>query len=187
MWTPSTRCRTSGSGRAPTSSSWRPATADLLARAAHGLADDLLTTTLLTARCPVVLAPAMHTEMWDHPATQANVATLRERGVHVIDPASGRLTGADTGPGRLPEPEEIYAVCRGSSPAAAPAQGRSPSLGDVRPGRRPDGCPWQGGVSSSAPAAPVSRWTRCASSATARSGKQGYALAAVAAARAAPT
>ena len=90
-----------------------PATADLMARAAHGLADDLLTNTLLTARCPVVLAPAMHTEMWDHPATVANVATLRLRGVHVIDPVAGRLTGADTGPGRLPEPEDIFAVCRG--------------------------------------------------------------------------
>jgi phosphopantothenoylcysteine decarboxylase/phosphopantothenate--cysteine ligase len=87
-----------------------PATADLLARAAHGLADDLLTTTLLTARCPVVLAPAMHTEMWAHPATVANVATLRGRGVTVLDPASGRLTGKDTGPGRLPDPEEILAA-----------------------------------------------------------------------------
>src|SRR4029079_11403962 len=89
-----------------------PATAHLLARAAHGLADDLLTNTLLTARCPVVLAPAMHTEMWEHPATVANVATLRSRGVHVIDPAVGRLTGEDTGQGRLPGPEEIFAVCR---------------------------------------------------------------------------
>jgi len=87
-----------------------PATADLLARAASGRADDLLTSTLLTARCPVVMAPAMHTEMWEHPATVANVATLRERGVHVIEPASGRLTGADSGPGRLPEPEEIARV-----------------------------------------------------------------------------
>lgn len=87
-----------------------PSTADLLAKAAHGLADDLLTNTLLTATCPVVLAPAMHTEMWLHPATQANVATLRARGVHVIDPAEGRLTGADTGPGRLPEPDELYAA-----------------------------------------------------------------------------
>ncbi len=87
-----------------------PATADLLARAAHGLADDLLTSTLLTARCPVVLAPAMHTEMWEHPATRANVATLRERGVHVVDPGSGRLTGADTGAGRLPDPAELYAA-----------------------------------------------------------------------------
>jgi phosphopantothenoylcysteine decarboxylase/phosphopantothenate--cysteine ligase len=90
-----------------------PATADLMARAAHGLADDLLTNILLTARCPVVLAPAMHTEMWGHPATVANVATLRSRGVRVLDPASGRLTGSDTGPGRLPEPEDIFAVCRG--------------------------------------------------------------------------
>ncbi|MDR7380673.1 bifunctional phosphopantothenoylcysteine decarboxylase/phosphopantothenate--cysteine ligase CoaBC [Promicromonospora iranensis] len=84
-----------------------PATADFMARAVAGLADDLLTTTLLAARCPVVLAPAMHTEMWDHAATRSNVATLRERGVHVIEPASGRLTGVDTGPGRLPEPEDI--------------------------------------------------------------------------------
>ena len=89
-----------------------PATADLMAKAAAGMADDLLTSTLLTARCPVVLAPAMHTEMWDHAATQANVVTLTERGVHVIPPSSGRLTGADTGPGRLPEPEELYAVCQ---------------------------------------------------------------------------
>jgi phosphopantothenoylcysteine decarboxylase/phosphopantothenate--cysteine ligase len=90
-----------------------PATADLIARAAHGLADDLLTNTLLTARCPVVLAPAMHTEMWEHPATQANVATLRSRGVLVIEPAVGRLTGVDTGKGRLPEPAEIYEVAVG--------------------------------------------------------------------------
>ncbi|MET0788888.1 MAG: bifunctional phosphopantothenoylcysteine decarboxylase/phosphopantothenate--cysteine ligase CoaBC [Cellulomonas sp.] len=87
-----------------------PATADLLARAAGGQADDLLTATLLVARCPVLLAPAMHTEMWEHPATVANVATLRSRGVHVLDPAAGRLTGSDTGPGRLPEPEEIAAA-----------------------------------------------------------------------------
>ncbi|OBH21503.1 bifunctional phosphopantothenoylcysteine decarboxylase/phosphopantothenate--cysteine ligase CoaBC [Mycolicibacter terrae] len=84
-----------------------PATADLLARAVAGRADDLLTATLLTARCPVLFAPAMHTEMWQHPATVANVATLRERGAVVLEPASGRLTGTDTGPGRLPEAEEI--------------------------------------------------------------------------------
>ena len=88
-----------------------PATADLLAKAAHGLADDLLTNTLLTARCPVVFAPAMHTEMWLHAATQDNVATLRRRGALVIDPAVGRLTGADTGPGRLPDPEQIFQAC----------------------------------------------------------------------------
>jgi phosphopantothenoylcysteine decarboxylase/phosphopantothenate--cysteine ligase len=84
-----------------------PATADVLARAVAGRADDLLTATLLTARCPVLFAPAMHTEMWLHPATVENVATLRRRGSIVLEPASGRLTGADTGPGRLPEPEEI--------------------------------------------------------------------------------
>ena len=106
-----------------------PATADLMARAAHGLADDLLTNILLTARCPVVLAPAMHTEMWEHPATVANVATLRSRAVLVIDPASGRLTGTDTGAGRLPDPEDIFAVCREllpgeSAPPAGPLAGR---------------------------------------------------------------
>jgi phosphopantothenoylcysteine decarboxylase / phosphopantothenate---cysteine ligase len=85
-----------------------PATADLLARAAAGMASDLLTTTLLTARCPVLFAPAMHTEMWEHPATRSNVATLRGRGAIVLDPASGRLTGADSGVGRLPEPAEIF-------------------------------------------------------------------------------
>lgn len=89
-----------------------PATADLLAKAAHGLADDLLTNTLLTARCPVVFAPAMHTEMWEHPATQENVATLRRRGAVVVEPAVGRLTGVDTGKGRLPDPAEIFEVCR---------------------------------------------------------------------------
>jgi len=87
-----------------------PATADLLARAASGRADDLLTNVLLTARCPVLMAPAMHTEMWQHAATRANVATLRARGVLVLDPDNGRLTGADTGPGRLPEPEDIEQV-----------------------------------------------------------------------------
>ncbi|MBQ0980224.1 MULTISPECIES: bifunctional phosphopantothenoylcysteine decarboxylase/phosphopantothenate--cysteine ligase CoaBC [Micromonospora] len=89
-----------------------PTTTDLLAKAAHGLADDLLTNTLLTARCPVLLAPAMHTEMWEHPATVANVATLRSRGVRVIEPAVGRLTGVDTGKGRLPDPAEIFAIAR---------------------------------------------------------------------------
>ncbi|MFB4197136.1 bifunctional phosphopantothenoylcysteine decarboxylase/phosphopantothenate--cysteine ligase CoaBC [Streptomyces carpaticus] len=89
-----------------------PATADLLAKAAHGRADDLLTNTLLTVRAPVIFAPAMHTEMWEHPATRENVATLRRRGAVVIEPASGRLTGADTGKGRLPDPAEIFEVCR---------------------------------------------------------------------------
>jgi phosphopantothenoylcysteine decarboxylase/phosphopantothenate--cysteine ligase len=89
-----------------------PATANVLARAAHGLADDLLTNVLLTARGPVVFAPAMHTEMWNHPATAANVATLRARGAIVIEPAVGRLTGPDSGVGRLPEPAEIAEVAR---------------------------------------------------------------------------
>jgi phosphopantothenoylcysteine decarboxylase/phosphopantothenate--cysteine ligase len=89
-----------------------PATANLIAKAAHGLADDLLTNTLLTARCPVLLVPAMHTEMWEHPATRANVALLRSRGVVVAEPASGRLTGKDTGKGRLPEPAEIVDLAR---------------------------------------------------------------------------
>lgn len=89
-----------------------PATADLLARAVAGRADDLLTATLLTARCPVMFAPAMHTEMWLHPATVDNVATLRRRGAVVLEPAAGRLTGADSGPGRLPEAEEITTLAR---------------------------------------------------------------------------
>ncbi|HEY5881974.1 MAG TPA: bifunctional phosphopantothenoylcysteine decarboxylase/phosphopantothenate--cysteine ligase CoaBC [Nakamurella sp.] len=87
-----------------------PATADLLARAASGQADDLLTSTLLVTRAPVLMAPAMHTEMWTHPATVANVALLRSRGVTVLDPAVGRLTGKDTGPGRLPEVEHIHGL-----------------------------------------------------------------------------
>jgi phosphopantothenoylcysteine decarboxylase / phosphopantothenate---cysteine ligase len=89
-----------------------PATADVLARAVAGRADDLLTATLLTARCPVLFAPAMHTEMWFHPATVENVATLRRRGAVVLEPASGRLTGADSGAGRLPEAEEIATLAQ---------------------------------------------------------------------------
>ena len=106
-----------------------PATADLLAKAAHGLADDLLTNTLLTARCPVVFAPAMHTEMWEHAATQDNVATLRRRGALVIEPAEGRLTGADTGKGRFPEPAEIFELAR--DVLARHEQGASGSLLDL--------------------------------------------------------
>jgi phosphopantothenoylcysteine decarboxylase/phosphopantothenate--cysteine ligase len=107
-----------------------PATADLLARAAHGRADDLLTSTLLTAHCPVIFAPAMHTEMWLHAATQDNVSLLRSRGALVLEPASGRLTGADTGPGRLPEAAQIFEfavnVLRWGQPS---------TIGDLR-GRR---------------------------------------------------
>lgn len=136
-----------------------PATADLLAKAATGQADDLLTATLLTARCPVVFAPAMHTEMWLHPATQANVATLKARGAHVVEPASGRLTGADTGPGRLPEPEELYAACLAAVDASAP-------LGSDRAAVREVTCTAYGLLS--VPVAPGRPWTPCGSSATAR-------------------
>ena len=101
-----------------------PATADVLARAAAGRADDLLTATLLVTRAPVLMAPAMHTEMWTHPATVANVATLRSRGVVVIDPAVGRLTGADTGAGRLPDAEHIEALAELLLQTAARAAAR---------------------------------------------------------------
>ncbi|GMM96939.1 bifunctional phosphopantothenoylcysteine decarboxylase/phosphopantothenate--cysteine ligase CoaBC [Microbacterium luteum] len=84
-----------------------PATANFLAKTAAGLADDLLGTTLLATTAPVVVAPAMHTEMWQHPATRANIATLRDRGVHIVGPADGELTGGDSGPGRMTEPDEI--------------------------------------------------------------------------------
>jgi phosphopantothenoylcysteine decarboxylase / phosphopantothenate---cysteine ligase len=106
-----------------------PATADLLAKAAHGLSGDLLTATLLTARCPIMFAPAMHTEMWEHPATRSSVALLRSRGAVVLEPAEGRLTGADSGPGRLPEPEELFTTAirlieRGAAGLAADLTGR---------------------------------------------------------------
>ena len=89
-----------------------PATADVIARIAAGRADDLLTATVLVATCPVIVVPAMHTEMWQNPATVDNVATLRRRGITVMEPAHGRLTGRDSGPGRLPEPEQIAELVR---------------------------------------------------------------------------
>lgn len=89
-----------------------PATADLMARIVHGRSDDLIGAAILTARCPVILAPAMHTEMWQNAATVSNVATLRQRGMVVLEPAAGRLTGSDSGPGRLPEPEDIVATAQ---------------------------------------------------------------------------
>jgi phosphopantothenoylcysteine decarboxylase/phosphopantothenate--cysteine ligase len=110
-----------------------PATANVLAKAAAGLADDLLTNTLLTARCPVVFAPAMHTEMWEHPATQDNVATLRRRGAHVIEPAVGRLTGVDSGKGRLPEPDEVYAAALAALDGADPDGAGSEPTGSPGP------------------------------------------------------
>ena len=143
-----------------------PATADLLAKAAHGLADDLLTNTLLTARCPVLFAPAMHTEMWEHPATAENVRTLRRRGAIVLEPATGRLTGADTGKGRLPEPAELAQLCE---------------LLLLRPDALPQDLTGRRIVVSAGgtrePLDPV-RFLGNASS-----GKQGYAIATVAAAR----
>lgn len=86
-----------------------PATANFLAKTAAGLADDLLGTSLLATTAPVVVAPAMHTEMWRHPSTVHNVAVLRERGVHVVGPEDGPLTGGDVGPGRMTEPEALHA------------------------------------------------------------------------------
>ncbi|HUA28679.1 MAG TPA: bifunctional phosphopantothenoylcysteine decarboxylase/phosphopantothenate--cysteine ligase CoaBC [Streptosporangiaceae bacterium] len=144
-----------------------PATADLLARVAAGMSGDLLTAVLLTARCPVVFAPAMHTEMWQHPATQANVSVLRDRGAVVLDPAIGRLTGPDTGPGRLPEPAELFAVAlrvlaRGAGGLAADLTGRRVlvSAGGTR--------------EELDPVRFIGNWS---------SGRQGYALARAAAAR----
>lgn len=105
-----------------------PATADLLAKAATGQAGDLLTNTLLMANGPVLFAPAMHTEMWQHAATRANVDTLRSRGAAVLEPATGRLTGADSGPGRLPEPQVIFdaamALVEGQADFQLPLAGR---------------------------------------------------------------
>ena len=144
-----------------------PATADLMARAAAGMSDDLLTAVLLTARCPVIFAPAMHTEMWEHPATRANVATLRERGSIVLDPASGRLTGADSGPGRLPEPAELFAtvqrvLARGATALATDLAGRTVVIS-------------AGGTREELdPVRYLGNWS---------SGKQGYALARTAASR----
>jgi len=144
-----------------------PATADLLARAAAGRADDLLTSVLLVARCPVVFAPAMHTEMWEHPATRANVRILRDRGCLVLEPASGRLTGADTGPGRLPEPDELYqAAVRVLARGAA---GLAPDLASRRV------VVSAGGTREELdPVRFLGNWS---------SGRQGYALARTAAAR----
>ncbi|WP_457950252.1 bifunctional phosphopantothenoylcysteine decarboxylase/phosphopantothenate--cysteine ligase CoaBC [Pseudarthrobacter sp. alpha12b] len=109
-----------------------PATADLLAKAAAGQAGDLLTNTLLMAHGPVLFAPAMHTEMWQHAATRANVETLRSRGAAVLEPASGRLTGADSGPGRLPEPQVIFdaamALLQGQSDYQLPLAGRTVTI-----------------------------------------------------------
>ncbi len=144
-----------------------PATADLLAKAANGRADDLLTSTLLTACCPVIFAPAMHTEMWTHPATQDNVTLLRSRGAVVVEPVTGRLTGADSGPGRLPEAAQLFEL------AVGVLHGHRRSLGADLSGRRV--VVSAGGTRE--PLDPV-RFLGNRSS-----GKQGFALAQTAAAR----
>ena len=144
-----------------------PATADVMARAAAGMSDDLLTAVLLTARCPVIFAPAMHTEMWEHTATRANVQTLRDRGCIVLDPASGRLTGQDSGPGRLPDPAELFAtaqrvMARGTAAFAPDLAGRTVVIS-------------AGGTREELdPVRYLGNWS---------SGKQGYALARTAASR----
>lgn len=144
-----------------------PATADLLARTVHGRSDDLLSATILTATVPVVLAPAMHTEMWLNDATIANVAALRDRGIVVLEPAVGRLTGSDSGPGRLVDPAHIVTMTmrvldRGVAGLAADMHGRHVLI-------------TAGGTRE--PIDPV-RWVGNRST-----GKQGYALAACAVAR----
>lgn len=108
-----------------------PATADFIAAYARGEARDLLGNALLATAAPVVVAPAMHTEMWQHPATQANVATLRARGVTVLDPAVGRLTGPDSGPGRLPEPEALVAALYEAAGLANAPEHEQLSWGDL--------------------------------------------------------
>jgi phosphopantothenoylcysteine decarboxylase/phosphopantothenate--cysteine ligase len=138
-----------------------PATARLIAAYAAGLSTDLLTNTLLATRAPVVVCPAMHTEMWEHPAVQANIATLRARGVHVVEPEAGRLAGGDVGAGRLASPEAIV----GAIAAVL------------------DGGPWAGQhvvVSAGGTREPIDAVRVIANRS---SGKQGYALAAEAAAR----
>lgn len=101
-----------------------PATANSIAKLAAGLADDLLGNTVLASEAPVVVAPAMHTEMWNHPATRANIATLRERGVTIVGPAVGQLTGSDSGPGRLEEPDVIVRAALEVAERHAPARRR---------------------------------------------------------------
>jgi phosphopantothenoylcysteine decarboxylase / phosphopantothenate---cysteine ligase len=160
-----------------------PATADLMARAAAGMAGDLLTATLLTARCPVLYAPAMHTEMWEHPATQANVSLLRSRGAIVLDPAVGRLTGADSGAGRLPEPAEIFAVATrllARAAGGAPGTARRGTAGRGGDPLRPDLAGRRVVVSAGGtreeidPVRFIGNWS---------TGTQGYALARTAVAR----
>ena len=167
-----------------------PASADLLARVAAGRADDLLTATILTTGAPVVLAPAMHTRMWTNPATAHNVATLRSRGLTVIDPDTGPLTGGDVGAGRLPEPERIVERALAVLDAARAPVGagdcadaaRAADAADASAGRGGDGAPLAGlrvVVSAGGTREPIDpvRYLGNRSS-----GRQGAALAAAAAA-----
>lgn len=167
-----------------------PASADLLARVAAGRADDMLTATILTTGAPVVLAPAMHTRMWTNPATAHNVATLRSRGLTVIDPDTGPLTGGDVGAGRLPEPERIVERALAVlDDARAPAgagdcadAARAADAADAGAGRGGDGAPLAGlrvVVSAGGTREPIDpvRYLGNRSS-----GRQGAALAAAAAA-----
>ena len=101
-----------------------PATAHTIAKAAHGLADDLLTTTLLATTAPVVLAPAMHAEMWEHPATRTNAAALEARGVTIVGPTTGALMGGDAGTGRAVEPDEFVAAVLAAAPGTRDLDGR---------------------------------------------------------------
>lgn len=112
-----------------------PATANTLARMATGIADNLLGVTLLATTAPVIVAPAMHTAMWEHPATQQNMATLRERGVHIVGPVDGPLTGGDTGPGRMAEPDDIVvaalAVAADAADSGTPRAHPAEPVGDL--------------------------------------------------------
>src|SRR5580765_7875046 len=102
-----------------------PATANTIAKLAHGLADNLVTEAALAHRGPLVVAPAMNVRMWEHPATQANVALLRERGVELVGPAEGELAEGEWGAGRMAEPEEIFARCAALlEPGTSPLQGK---------------------------------------------------------------
>ena len=139
-----------------------PATARVLSAYANGYSHDLLTNVLIATRAPVVVCPAMHTEMWEHPAVRANVATLRSRGVHVVDPEEGRLAGGDSGAGRLAAPERIVAAVAAVLAARA-------DLAGVRVV-----------VSAGGTREPIDAVRVIANRS---SGKQGYALAAEAAAR----
>ena len=167
-----------------------PASADLLARVAAGRADDMLTATILTTGAPVVLAPAMHTRMWTNPATAHNVATLRSRGLTVIDPDTGPLTGGDVGAGRLPEPERIVERALAVLDAVGAPAGagdcadaaRAADAADAGAGRGGDGAPLAGlrvVVSAGGTREPIDpvRYLGNRSS-----GRQGAALAAAAAA-----